>query len=705
MKNKVFVLGIDGAPPQTIFGEWLDELPNIKKLMDGGCYAKLNSTDPPLSITAWASITTGKTPTDTGIFEYIYRKNGSYDDIGVMTSRNLKEKAVWEIISDKGLKSIVPYMIMTWPLKPFNGCLIAGPQRPDGQEVECVFPKELKQEIIDKFGEVPEFDIPRFRSSFEIAKKINTDEISKDFVVEKSYEIAEKNVRAMEYLIKNKEWDLFFGVIGASDKMNHMFWKYCDKTHRKYDPESKYLNTLKDFYKFLDVKLGELLALLDEDTKIILLSDHGIMKLNTRVNVTDWLIKEGYMVLKEKVEGKTAFDFSMVDWSKTKAFAIGAYEAQIFINLKIKEPEGIVEMEEYDDLIKDISEKLHKIPGDLGEQLETQILYKKKDYDGKHLEEAPDMIVYFDKMHYGSNTTLIGNDTLWSPSTAKGSDDATHSMQGIFVMKDGSNKGNLGDISYLDVAPTVLSLLGEDVPEDMKGNIIGGNKGKEIMSKYQGMQWVKKIVEENPGNLKSPGNLMYAHLPFSYDLAEKTTLEILEKYPSLKNNLDVRKIALAAGLHDIGRPLHNNQAFHEIRGYVYIVKEGLKEGVAKSQKEVEEIAQMMLPHGTAYEYYNEDSCAELRAEFSDFGLDQLYPKTLAEAIVDYADMANLNGQEVNVENRWNELMERKGHNEISKRVIEGSIDRKIKIAKIMGDLVEGNLPLEEAEKLVNDFKV
>jgi predicted AlkP superfamily phosphohydrolase/phosphomutase len=88
MKKKVFVLGIDGAPPQTIFGEWLDELPNIKKLMEDGSYAKLNSTDPPLSITAWASITTGKTPTDTGIFEYIYRKSGTYDDIGVMTSRN-----------------------------------------------------------------------------------------------------------------------------------------------------------------------------------------------------------------------------------------------------------------------------------------------------------------------------------------------------------------------------------------------------------------------------------------------------------------------------------------------------------------------------------------------------------------------------------------------------------------------------------------
>jgi predicted AlkP superfamily phosphohydrolase/phosphomutase len=117
---------------------------------------------------------------------------------------------------------------------------------------------------------------------------------------------------------------------------------------------------------------------------------------------------------------------------------------------------------------------LYKIPGDWGEELKTEILFKKKDYDGKFIEKAPDMIVYFDGMQYGSNTTLIGNETLWSPSTAKGSDDATHSMQGIFIMRDGKNKdGNLGEISYLDVAPTVMNLLETKVPEDMKGKIIG----------------------------------------------------------------------------------------------------------------------------------------------------------------------------------------------------------------------------------------
>ena len=90
---------------------------------------------------------------------------------------------------------------------------------------------------------------------------------------------------------------------------------------------------------------------------------------------------------------------------------------------------------------------------------------------------APDLIIYFDNLEYGCNTTTIGNDTLWSPQTAKGSDDAGHSTQGIFIMDNGGlKKKDLGEISYLDVAPTILTELGIEVPEDMEGKVIGKNE-------------------------------------------------------------------------------------------------------------------------------------------------------------------------------------------------------------------------------------
>ena len=76
-------------------------------------------------------------------------------------------------------------------------------------------------------------------------------------------------------------------------------------------------------------------------------------------------------------------------------------------------------------------------------------------------------------MQYGCNNSIVGNETQWNPITKRGIDDATHSLQGIFIMNNGYAKGYINEISYLDVAPTVLNELGIDIPEDMEGEIIG----------------------------------------------------------------------------------------------------------------------------------------------------------------------------------------------------------------------------------------
>jgi len=468
--GKIFVLGIDGAFPEYFFGEWLNELPNIKRLIENGGYARLNSTIPPLSVVAWSSIYTGKSPADTGIFEYVQRKNFSYNDIHVITSKNLNEKTVWQIASDNNKKSVICYLILTWPIKLFNGYLIGDTLAPSGENFQLTHPRELKEEIKSFLGEFPPSTFSAFRDT---SKNSNFREISKEESIEGIYDLTEKQIEVIKYMIKNKQWDLFFGIVGLSDRMNHAFWRYMDKGHRKYEKGSKFENALRDYYKLVDKKIGELINLLDKDTKIIILSDHGITRMHTRVNLTDWLIKEGYMILKEPIKEKSVFKSEMVDWGKTKVFAIGAYEGQIFINLKGREPEGIIEKKDYDGIIEELAEKLKQIKGDDGKILNTKIFRKKDFFMGKCEEISPDLIVYFDDLQYGCNTSLIGNETLWSPQTARGSDDAAHSQKGIFIIKNNIFKNeDLGEISYLDVAPTILNELEIEIPKDMKGEII-----------------------------------------------------------------------------------------------------------------------------------------------------------------------------------------------------------------------------------------
>ncbi len=457
--KKLFVFGIDGAMPEKIFGEWLDELPNIKKLMEQGCYAKLNSTIPPLSGVAWTSMRTGKPPAEHGIFEYIYRKKNSYTDIGVISANNIKAKSVWHIASEEGKRSVACLVPVTWPIKPFNGTMVSGVLTP-GIESEYTLPKELKNEIGNLFDE------PFIIELYDHRK------LSKQELLERCIKMTKMHFKLMKYLLQNKEWDLFFGTIVASDWVNHGFFKYMDKEHRNYEPNSEFKNALKDYYKLVDKNLGELIGLLKEDTTIILVSDHGIARMHNRINLSDWLLKKGYLVLKQQVEKKTPLKPEMIDWTKTKAWAIGAYEGQIFINLKGREPQGCVEEEDYENLINEIQTGLSQITGDDGAALETKFFRKKQDFIGKNNQHAPDLMVYFDDLHYGCNNAFIHNETMWNIETLKGKDDAGHSRQGIFIMNKSKQKGDFGEIDILDVAPTILKKLGVKIPEDFKGKVI-----------------------------------------------------------------------------------------------------------------------------------------------------------------------------------------------------------------------------------------
>ena len=457
--KKVFVFGIDGAMPEKIFGEWLDELPTIKKLMGEGCYAKLNSTIPPLTAVAWTSMRTGKPPAEHGLFEYIFRKKNSYTDMGVISANNIQEKSIWHIVSEHNKKSIVCLVPITWPIKPFTGTIVSGFLTPD-IESEYTFPREFKKEIKSLFDEPFIIDLYDHRK------------LSKKELLEKCIKITEMHFKLMKYLIRKKEWDLFFGIIVASDWVNHSFFKYMDKEHRNYEPDSEFKNTLKNYYKFVDKNLGELIELLPKDTTIIIVSDHGIKRMHNRFNLSDWLLKKGYLVLKEKFETKLPLNLEMIDWEKTRAWAIGAYEGQIFINLKNREPGGIVDEKDYDELVEEIQEGLSQIKGDRGEELDTKFFKKKKDFVGKNNQHAPDLMVYFDDLQYGCNNSFVHNETMWNIETLKGKDDAGHSRQGMFIMNKSNQKGYIGEIDILDVAPTILNLLKVTMPRDLKGKII-----------------------------------------------------------------------------------------------------------------------------------------------------------------------------------------------------------------------------------------
>lgn len=462
--KKVFVLGIDGAPPELILNKWLEELPNIKKMIDNGISAKIRSTIPPSTCVAWTAFASGRDAGELGVYSYTYRVNNSYDKVKLINSNCVKKKSIWDILSLHNKKSIILNLPLTYPIKPLNGIMVSGFLTPD-MNGPCIYPENLKEEIKGLLKEDYMFDIAEFAGYKNVPK---------EELLKLIYKMTDQHFKLIKYLIRKKEWDFFMAVIIGSDRIMHTFWSYCDETHKKYKPDSKFKNAIKEYFQYLDKEIGEIRLMLDEDTTFIISSDHGMRKMEGRINLNDFLIKEGYLVLRDKPQQLTKFKMNDVNWSKTKAYAIGSYQGRVYFNVKGKDPKGIVKPgKEYEKLREEIIEKLRHITSDNGNKLDNRFYTPETIYPKGYTIEAPDIIVYFDNLLWGVNND-VGNNSLYSWSTTVGSDDAGHAPEGVFILEDKSvkKKKDLGIINILDVMPTILKLMNIPKPKDLQGKPI-----------------------------------------------------------------------------------------------------------------------------------------------------------------------------------------------------------------------------------------
>ncbi|MBT4935459.1 hypothetical protein HOL21_03365 [Candidatus Woesearchaeota archaeon] len=450
--SKVFVFGIDGAAPRLLFDEWLDDLPTIKRLITTGISAKLNSTIPPSTITAWNSMMSGRDTSELGVFSFTYKDKDGQTQI--VNSNTIQCDRVWDILTQHGKKSIVLYNPLTYPVTPINGVMVSGflALGPDSKSTSS-------QDITDK---IKQFDHPDM--FFDVAvglgrhKALDTGEL-----IKRVYTMTDMQLTLLKDFLINNEWDFFHSVMIGTDRLQHMLWHHFDEGHRKFIKDSLYKDALKNYYKYLDTKLAELITLLPEGTTTIVVSDHGMVGQKGKININNWLIDKGYLVLTDDAkntikEGKVRFKFEYVDLSKSKAFGAGAYNARIFLNKNVLD-------EEYQQFQEKLVEELKSIPDDTGNLLDTKV-YTKEVYNNPDHPECPDITVYFDDLRWASNPDL-GQEGLYSWQTAVGADSAGHARQGIFIIAGDTvqKQERIADIDIRQVAPTVLQLLDVPIPD------------------------------------------------------------------------------------------------------------------------------------------------------------------------------------------------------------------------------------------------
>ncbi|MCC6488431.1 MAG: alkaline phosphatase family protein [Candidatus Hydrogenedentes bacterium] len=456
--QRVLVIGLDCAAPQFIFGADRFDLPHMQALAANGCWGLLRSCDPPITVPAWATMMSSKDPGTLGCYGFRNRADYSYREMVTADASIIREPRVWDVLSRHGLKSVVLGVPQTSPPKPLNGWLVSGPETPQSG-ADYTYPKTLRRELESNFGECL-FDVEGFRTD------------QKSDLLTRIYALMENRFAVARHLMKTKPWDFFMMVEMGMDRLHHGFWRYCDPTHPAYTPGNPFEQVFRKYYRAIDERIGELISLAGKDTAVMIVSDHGARPMLGGFCINQWLAESGYLCVNAMPSAPTRFEECAIDWDKTTAWSAGGYYARVFLNLAGREPQGVVPPEDYERVRDELAVRLESLTGPDGKPMGNRVLKPEQVYRTVN-GIAPDLLVYAGDLSLRAIGTL-GHRGLFTQENDTGPDDANHDIHGVFILDErrGASAGPLVEVKILDVAPTLLDLLGIEAPGDFQGSAL-----------------------------------------------------------------------------------------------------------------------------------------------------------------------------------------------------------------------------------------
>jgi predicted AlkP superfamily phosphohydrolase/phosphomutase len=455
MPSKVMIIGLDCAEPSLVLERWRDELPALSGLAERGAYGRLTSVIPPITVPAWSCMMSSKTPGDLGVYGFRNRSDHSYDGLFIANGAHIKEPRLWDLVGRRGKRSIVLGVPGTYPPRPLNGVMVTCFLTPSTR-YQYTYPPMLRREVEEVVGDYL-FDCTDFRTD------------DKDDLLRQVYEMTDRRFALAEHLLSTKPWDLFAMVEMGTDRMHHGFWKDMDPAHRKHRPGGPYEDAILEYHRHVDGLVGQLLRHADDETTVLVVSDHGAKRMDGGIRVNEWMRREGILTTVTSPTTATSLSEAGVDWSRTTAWGEGGYYSRIFLNVKGREPEGTVDPDDYERVRDDLAARLAAIPDDEGNPIPTRV-YKPEEVYPTVSGVAPDLIVHFGDLLWRSVGTVGGDEGIHTFDNDTGPDDANHAQEGLLIMAGpGIAPGRRDGMHLLDVAPTVLEIMGIEPRADMRG--------------------------------------------------------------------------------------------------------------------------------------------------------------------------------------------------------------------------------------------
>ena len=334
---------------------------------------------------------------------------------------------------------------------------------PENPVVDFSYPGRYSKELADAIGLYSTLGMP------EDTNALNENAITDKVFLEQVAQIEEERNKMFWYEFNRFDKGVLAFVFDSGDRLQHMHW---DEKNLFDTKEGLSINKeVIDYYVKKDKFLGEVLNKIDNQTALMVFSDHGFTSFERAVSINTWLVENGFMILTDEYDGNDEGAlFKFVDWSKTKAYSAGF--AGIYINFKGREGQGIVEESEKEEIVNDIIKKLEDFKDPKNNKKVVTHAYKKEEiYHGDYVKNAPDIVIGFEPGYRMSWQSAIGGltpepiiDNLkrWNGDHIV---DPLH-VPGVLFTNFKVNNGNPG---LMDIAPTILNILKIDVPEEIDG--------------------------------------------------------------------------------------------------------------------------------------------------------------------------------------------------------------------------------------------
>ncbi|MEO5718830.1 MAG: alkaline phosphatase family protein [Chthoniobacterales bacterium] len=528
---QVAVIGLDSAT-WTVIRPWMAEgsLPNLAKLMQAGVSGSLESVLPPITPPAWTSFMTGKNPGKHGIFHFVETEHGGYA-MNYANATSRRSPTVWKLLNNAGYSVGTMNIPFTYPPEPLDGFQISGMDTPS-ESSPFIHPPELREELFKHLGDI-QLDL-RFLGA------MTTDE-RRNQVLAEMEKMDQQWTKAALYLLENHPQDVMMFVFMSIDTVQHYFWQHMDKNHFIHDPElaPKFGDAIRKVYERLDAAAGQIIDRLPADTAVFVVSDHGggpvvdrtiylnrylaqlgllhyndkatsgLSQLGKKILRFGFSVVRGTLSSRQKSRLADLFPnllkktemaysaFTSIDWSRTKAYCseVLASPPSIWVNLKGVKPQGIVDSKDYDDLLNFIIAKLAELKDPRDGQPVIKRVYRRDEiFHGPFANEGADLI-----LDWWSENSLFSTQPSFPEDTdkpalvirehkpsANSEWGGTHRLQGIIVGRAPALKAGVEiDNSHLiDLAPTILHLLGVSIPEDMDGTVLTSAFRPEFLAEH-----------------------------------------------------------------------------------------------------------------------------------------------------------------------------------------------------------------------------